>query len=143
MDITEETSLLNVKPVDIRKCNRSTCNSYLIYNCILPSIISYLLCFGLVIAQSKYAMDIIEEKSLLNAKPVNTPMDSSVKLLPNQGEPPSDSERYKRLVGKLNYFIVTCLDISFAVSVASLNSPCQEHMDVVIRIIRYIKVAPR
>ena len=50
-----------------------------------------------------------------------------------------------RLVGKLNYLIIIHPDISFAVSVVSqfLNSPCQEHMDAVIWILRYIKRAPR
>ncbi|GAU27876.1 hypothetical protein TSUD_159700 [Trifolium subterraneum] len=99
---------------------------------------------GIVISQRKYAMDILEETGLLNAKPVDTPMDPNVKLLPNQGEPLSDSGRYRRLVGKLNYLTVTRPDISFAVSVVSqfLNSPCQEHMDAVIRILKYIKGAP-
>ena len=99
---------------------------------------------GIVIAQRKYAMDILEETGLLNAKPVDTPMDPNVKLLPNQGEPLADSGRYRRLVGKLNYLTVTRPDISFAVSVVSqfLNSPCQEHMDAVIRILKYIKGAP-
>ncbi|XP_058766312.1 uncharacterized mitochondrial protein AtMg00810-like [Vicia villosa] len=98
---------------------------------------------GLVISQRKYAMNILEETCLLNAKPADTPMDPSVKLLPNQGEPLSDSGRYRRLVGKLNYLTVTRPDISFAVSVVSqfLYSPCQEHMDVVVRILRYIKRA--
>ncbi|XP_050897679.1 uncharacterized mitochondrial protein AtMg00810-like [Lathyrus oleraceus] len=96
---------------------------------------------GLMISQRKYAMDILEETSLLNAKPTNTPMDPGDKLLSNQGEPLSDSGRYIGLVGKLNYFTVSRPDISFAVSVVSqfLNSPCQEHMDAVIRILRYIK----
>ena len=99
---------------------------------------------GLVISQRKYAMDILEETCLLNAKPTDTPMNSSFKLLYNQEEPLSDSRRYRRLVEKLNYLIVTSPYISFAVSVVSqfLNSPCQEHMDVVIRILRYIKCAP-
>ena len=98
---------------------------------------------GLVISQRKYAMDILEETSFLNTKPADTPMDPSVKLLPNQGEPLSDSGRYRRLVGKLNYLTITRPDI-FAVSVVSqfLSFPCQEHMDVVIRILRYIKCAP-
>ena len=99
---------------------------------------------GLVISQRKYAMDILEETGLLNAKPVDTPMDPNVKLLPNHGEPFLDSGRYRRLVGKLNYLTVTRPDISFAVSVVSqfLNSPCQEHWDAVIRILKYIKGAP-
>ncbi|XP_061366398.1 uncharacterized protein LOC133317477 [Gastrolobium bilobum] len=68
-------------------------------------------------------------------------MDPSVKLLPNQGEPLSDHKRYRRLVEKLNYLTVTRPDISFAISVVSqfLNSPCQEHRNAVIPILRYIK----
>ncbi|XP_058764751.1 uncharacterized mitochondrial protein AtMg00810-like [Vicia villosa] len=99
---------------------------------------------GLVISQREYAMDILQETGLLNAKPADTPMDPSVKLLPNQGEPLSDPGRYRRLVGKLNYLTVTRPDISFAVSVVSqfLNSPFQEHMDAVVRVLRYIKCAP-
>lgn len=98
---------------------------------------------GLVISQHKYAMDILEETGLLNAKPVDALMDPSVKLRPNQGKSQFDSGRYRRLVAKLNYLTVTRPDISFAINVVCqfLNSPCQDHMEVVIRILRYIKCA--
>ena len=72
---------------------------------------------GIVIFQRKYAMDIMEETGLVSSKSVHTPMDSNTKLLPNQRDPISDPEQYKRLVGKLNYLTVTRSDISFAVSV--------------------------
>jgi len=90
---------------------------------------------GIVISQRKYALDILEESGLMNSKFVDTPMDPNVKLLPNQGESCSDPEKYRRLVGKLNYLTVTRPDISFAVSVVSqfLNSPCANHWNVVIR----------
>jgi len=44
----------------------------------------------------------------------------------------------------LNYLIVTRPDISFAVSVVSqfLNSPCEDHWNGVIRILKYIKRSP-
>ena len=68
-------------------------------------------------------------------------MDPNTKLLPNHGEPISDPEQYRRLVGRLNYLTVTRLDISFAVSVVSqfLNFPCEHHWNAVIRILKYIK----
>ena len=71
-------------------------------------------------------------------------MDPSVKLLPDQGEPISDQGRYRRLVGKLNYLTVTGPDIAFAVSVVSqfMNSPCQDHWDAIMRILKYIKRTP-
>ncbi|RVW92094.1 Retrovirus-related Pol polyprotein from transposon RE2 [Vitis vinifera] len=97
-----------------------------------------------VLSQRKYALDIWEETGMLDCKPVDTPMDSNVKLIPGQGEPLGDLGRYRRLVGKLNYLTITRLDISFPVSVVSqfLQSPCDSHWDAVIRILRYIKSTP-
>ena len=96
---------------------------------------------GVVLSQRKYALDILEETGMLDCKPVDTPMDPNVKLIPGQGEPLRDPGRYRRLVGKLNYLTITCPDISFPVSVVSqfLHSPCNSHWDVVIHILRYIK----
>ena len=80
----------------------------------------------------------------MNSKAVETPMDPNIKLLPKQGEPFLDPEQYRRLVGKLNYLTVTRPDISFAVRVVSqfLNSPCEEHWNAIIRILKYIKSSP-
>ncbi|RVW82293.1 Retrovirus-related Pol polyprotein from transposon RE1 [Vitis vinifera] len=99
---------------------------------------------GVVLSQRKYALDILEETGMLDCKPVDTPMDSNVKLVPGQGEPLGDPRRYRRLVGKLNYLTITRPDISFPVSVVSqfLQSPCDSHWDAVIRILRYIKSTP-
>ncbi|KAJ9671309.1 hypothetical protein PVL29_025143 [Vitis rotundifolia] len=99
---------------------------------------------GVVLSQRKYALDILEETGMLDCKPVDTPMDPNVKLVPGQGEPLGDPDRYRRLVGKLNYLTITRPDISFPVSVVSqfLQSPCDSHWDAVIRILRYIKSTP-
>ncbi|RVW74296.1 Retrovirus-related Pol polyprotein from transposon RE2 [Vitis vinifera] len=99
---------------------------------------------GVVLSQRKYALDILEETGMLDCKPVDTPMDSNVKLVPGQGEPLGDPGRYRRLVGKLNYLTITRPDISFPVSVVSqfLQLPCDSHWDAVIRILRYIKSTP-
>ncbi|RVW82270.1 Retrovirus-related Pol polyprotein from transposon RE1 [Vitis vinifera] len=97
-----------------------------------------------VLSQRKYALDILEETSMLDCKPVDTPMEPNVKLISGQGEPLGDFGRYRRLVGKLNYLTITCPDISFPISVVSqfLQSPCDSHWDAVIRILRYIKSTP-
>ncbi|RVW73598.1 Retrovirus-related Pol polyprotein from transposon TNT 1-94 [Vitis vinifera] len=99
---------------------------------------------GVVLSQRKYALDILEETGMLDCKPVDTPMDPNVKLVPGQGEPLGDPGRYRRLVGKLTYLTITRPDISFPVSVVSqfLQSPCDSHWDAVIRILRYIKSTP-
>ena len=74
-------------------------------------------------------------------KPVDTPMDHNVKLVPGQGESLGDPGRYRRLIGKLNYLTITRPDISFPVNFVSqfLQSLCDSHGDDVIHILRYIK----
>ena len=86
-------------------------------------------------------MDILKEIGLLDCKPVDTPMDPNVKLVPGQGEPLRDPRRYRRLVGRLNCLTITRLKISFPMSVVSQfqQSQCDSHLDVMIYILRYIK----
>ena len=80
----------------------------------------------MVISQRKYTLDILANIGMLDCKPVDTPLDPNVKLVPGQGEPLQDPGRYRRLVGKLNYLTITRPDIYFPVSVVSqfLQSPC-------------------
>ena len=56
---------------------------------------------------------------MLDCKPIDTPMNINVKLVLGQGEPLQDTGRYQRIIGKLNYLIITRSDISFPVSVVS------------------------
>jgi len=53
---------------------------------------------GVSISLRKYALDILEEIGMLDRKPIDTPMDPNVKLLPDQEEIFSDPRRYKGLV---------------------------------------------
>ena len=98
----------------------------------------------MVISQRKYILDILADTGMLDYKPVDTPMDPNVKLVPGQGEPLQDPRRYRRLVGKLNYLIITRLDISFPMRVVNrfLQSPCDGHWDAAVRILRYVKGTP-
>ena len=99
---------------------------------------------GINLSLRKYVLDILEEIGLLGSKPVETPMDPHVKLYEDQGELLSNPERYRRLVGKLNYLTITRPDISFAVSVLSqfMKDPRLPHWEAVIRIVRYLKTHP-
>jgi len=85
----------------------------------------------IIISQRKYALDILKETGMSNCRPIDSPMDPNQKLLPNQGEPYSDPERYQRLVGKLIYLTITRPDISFTVGVVSqfMQSPHNHHWD--------------
>ena len=78
---------------------------------------------GVVLSQMKYALDILEKTGMLNCKPIDTPMDPNVKLVPGQGELLGDPGRYRRLVGKLNYLTITRPDIYFPISVIAIGMP--------------------
>ena len=73
----------------------------------------------MVISLKKYTLDILIDTSMLDYKPVDTPMDPNFKLVPGQEEPLRDPGRYQRLVGKLNYFTITRPKISFPMNVVS------------------------
>ncbi|KAJ0478883.1 putative RNA-directed DNA polymerase [Helianthus annuus] len=61
-----------------------------------------------------------------------------------EGAELADRERYQRLVGKLIYLAHTRPDIAYAVGVVSqfMHQPQLEHMEALMRIIRYLKGTP-
>ena len=79
-------------------------------------------------------LDILEETGLFGSKPVETSINPNVRLYEDQGELLSNHERYRRLVGKLNYLIITSPDISFAISVLSqfMKDPRLPHWEAII-----------
>jgi len=62
----------------------------------------------------------------------------------DDSDPFDDPDKYKRLVGKLNYLTVTLPDIAFAVSVVSqfMSSPTIKHWEALAQILCYLKGAP-
>ena len=98
----------------------------------------------MAISQRKYTLNILANIGMLDCKPVDTHLDPNVKLVPNQGEPLLDPWRYRRLVGKLNYFTITWPDISFPMSMVSqfLQSLYDSNWDAAVRILHYIKGTP-
>ncbi|XP_071732931.1 secreted RxLR effector protein 161-like [Rutidosis leptorrhynchoides] len=68
----------------------------------------------------------------------------NMKLKADDGDLFINPEKYRRIVGKLNYLTLTRLDIAFPVSVVSqfLSSPRTSHWDVVTHILKYLKDTP-
>ena len=99
---------------------------------------------GLFLSQRKYVIDLLKETGKLGAKPAGTPMETNIKLGPEDGEPLSDIGQYQRLVGKLIYLTVTRPDIAFVVSVVSqfMHAPRTSHLSAIDRILRYLKDTP-
>ncbi|CAN0830524.1 Retrovirus-related Pol polyprotein from transposon RE1 [Linum grandiflorum] len=71
---------------------------------------------GIHLSQRKYTLEILDEASLLDAKPVTAPMDYKLQLSTEGSEPYVDPERYRRLVGKLIYLNNARADICFVIT---------------------------
>ncbi|XP_016647036.1 PREDICTED: uncharacterized mitochondrial protein AtMg00810-like [Prunus mume] len=96
----------------------------------------------LFINQRKYMLDLLKETGKLGAKPVETHVDRA--KLNVDGEQLADVVKYQRLVGKLIYLTITSPDITYDVSPVSqfMHDPKKSHMDVVNRILQYLKGSP-
>lgn len=99
---------------------------------------------GIVLSQRKYILDLLAEIGMLDCRPADTPVVQGVKLGEFPDQVPANKERYQRLVGKLIYLAHTRPDIAYGVSVVSqfMHNPSEDHMDAVMRIIRYLKGCP-
>ena len=80
------------------------------------------------LSRRKYVLDLLSETGKLAAKTCQSPMAQSLHLT-REDELFEDLERYRRLVGKLNYLIVTLPDIAYFISVVSQykSSPTVDH----------------
>ena len=99
---------------------------------------------GISLSQKKYTIDILQDTCYLGSKPVATPMEPNLKLMPDEGDFVDDPDTYRQLVGKLIYLTITQPDISYVVSIMSqfMTSSRVPYMNPVIHILKYLKNAP-
>ncbi|GJY81460.1 retrovirus-related pol polyprotein from transposon TNT 1-94 [Tanacetum coccineum] len=100
---------------------------------------------GICLSQRKYYLDLLDDAGQIKAKPCDEPMIPKLKLKSEDGILLHNLEKYRRVVGKLNYLTITHPDIAFPVSVVSqfLTAPRMSHWDVVTQILGYLKGTPR
>ncbi|RVW86266.1 Retrovirus-related Pol polyprotein from transposon RE1 [Vitis vinifera] len=99
---------------------------------------------GIFLSQRKYALDLLQETGMSGCQPVNTPIEEGLKLCVEPNQVSTDKGRYQRLVGRLMYLAHTRPDLAYALSVVSqyMHNPGEQHMNAVMRILRYLKNAP-
>ena len=68
-------------------------------------------------------------------------MDPNVRLQEDEGYDLEDMTMYRQLLGSLIYLMLTQADIVYPVGVVSryMSNPKKPHIDVVRRILRYVK----
>ena len=91
----------------------------------------------ILLSQWKYVLILLLKTRKLGAKPCSTPNVQITK----EGDLFEDLERYRRLVGKLNYLTITRPNIAYSVSVLSryMSSPTVSHWAAVEHILCYLK----
>lgn len=72
-------------------------------------------------------------------------MEQILKLRNDQGELFIDASRYRRLIGRLIYLIITRPNIMYSMNILSqfMHVPRKPHWDAALRIVRYLKNNPR
>ncbi|XP_047267634.1 uncharacterized mitochondrial protein AtMg00810-like [Capsicum annuum] len=110
---------------------------------------------SIVMHQRKYALKLISKTGPSAAKQAPTPMDATTRLTTSEYDQHikktdqdcdmlADQGAYQRLIGKLLYLTITKPDIAYSVQTLSqfLQKPKQSHMNVALRIVKYIKGKP-
>ncbi|RVW13780.1 Retrovirus-related Pol polyprotein from transposon RE1 [Vitis vinifera] len=99
---------------------------------------------GIFLSQRKYALDLLQETGMSGCQPINTPIEEGLKLCVEPNQVSTDKGRYQRLVGRLMYLAHIRPDLAYALSVVSqyMHNPREQHMNAVMRILRYLKNAP-
>ncbi|RVW77383.1 Retrovirus-related Pol polyprotein from transposon TNT 1-94 [Vitis vinifera] len=85
-----------------------------------------------------------KETGMSGCQHINTPIEEGLKLCVESNQVSTDKGRYQRLVGRLMYLAHTRPDLAYALSVVSqyMHNPREQHMNAIIRILRYLKNAP-
>ncbi|GJZ92148.1 zinc finger, CCHC-type containing protein [Tanacetum coccineum] len=96
---------------------------------------------GIAISQSHYIEKVLKKFNYIDCTPVSTPMDTSEKLMPNNGQAVSQLE-YSRVISCLMY-AMTCIrpDITFVVGKLSryTSNPGTQHWQAIQRVLKYLK----
>ncbi|KAL2228698.1 UNVERIFIED_CONTAM: Retrovirus-related Pol polyprotein from transposon RE1, partial [Sesamum indicum] len=96
---------------------------------------------GIVISQTKYIKDIIDDVGLSEVKATSTPLPMGIKLSSSQEEQLENPESFRRLLGRLLYLGFTRPDICHGTQQLSqyMQFPCKAHWNAALHLVRYLK----
>ncbi|KAH9671391.1 retrovirus-related pol polyprotein from transposon RE1 [Citrus sinensis] len=96
---------------------------------------------GVFLSQHHYVRSLLDRFGMTDAKPIATPLSTTVGLQQTDGSVSADGTSYRQLLGALQYLTLTRPDICFAVNKLSqfMQSPSQLHWQAAKRILRYFK----
>jgi len=96
---------------------------------------------GIWLLQRQYALNKLSEYGMTGYKPISIPLEQNLKLSADEGDLVEDTTMYRRIVGNLIYMTITRPNLNYGVGMVSqfMQTPRMPHLDVVRRILRYIK----
>ncbi|RVX21294.1 Retrovirus-related Pol polyprotein from transposon RE1 [Vitis vinifera] len=95
---------------------------------------------GLFLSQTKYALDLLQRASMIDAKPISTPFVVG-QHLSAEGTLFSNPTLFRSLAGALQYLTISRPDLSFNVNSICqfMHAPTEDHFRALKRILRYVK----
>ena len=95
------------------------------------------------INQIKYILNLLASIGMIYCKPAETPIVANHGSQIVKGAKLANKQQYQRLVGKLIYLFHTISDIAYTVGIVSrfMHLPQTNHLEAVMRIVRYLKGA--
>ncbi|GKU94201.1 hypothetical protein SLEP1_g7727 [Rubroshorea leprosula] len=95
---------------------------------------------GIILSQNKYAHDLLNRASMMEAAPISTPLAIKDTITSRDTEL-VDATSYRSILGALQYLTVTSIDICHAVNRVCqfMQAPTISHLHLVKRILRYVK----
>ncbi|GJR22817.1 retrovirus-related pol polyprotein from transposon TNT 1-94 [Tanacetum coccineum] len=96
---------------------------------------------GIFFNQSKYVKEMLKKFGLEDSKPIKTPMSSETKLTRDEDGKPIDDTKYHGMIDSLLYLTASRPNIMFTIFLCARfqEAPKTSHLEVVMRILRYIK----
>ena len=82
---------------------------------------------------------------MLGCQLVDTPIEEGLKLCVEPNQVSTNKGRYQRLLGRLMYLahIRSYLAYALSVGIQYMHNPGEHYMNAIMRILRYLKNAPR
>jgi hypothetical protein len=95
----------------------------------------------LFLTQRQFALNILERASMVDCKPILTPVDTQAKVSAKSGPPVADPTHFRSLAGALQYLTFTRPDIAYAVQQICLHmhDPREPHLTAMKRTLRYLR----
>jgi len=99
---------------------------------------------GTMIHQQKYVKELIKRFGMESAKPIDTPISPSTRLVEDDGGPSVEEKLYRGMIGSLLYLTASRPDIVFNVGLSARfqSNPKETHLKAVKWILRYLKHNP-